>query len=83
MSENYVSMPLAFVILWVVLAAAGALLWRSGDPSGRTLVVVPATNGVGAVGMWLNSVGYLWTALDRRFDEVFCQDDGRRVSVIF
>ena len=54
-------MQLAFLILWLVLTATGALLWRSGDPSGRMLVAINATNSIGAAGMWLNSLGYLWT----------------------
>lgn len=54
------SMPLGFLILWLVMTAAGALIWRSGDRSGRVLVLVNATNSVGAAGMWLTSIGYLW-----------------------
>ena len=54
------SMQLVFLILWLVLTAAGALLWRSGDRSGRVLVLVNATNSVGQAGVWLNSLGYLW-----------------------
>jgi len=54
------SMQLVFLILWLVFTAAGAVLWRSGDRSGRVLVLVNATNSVGAAGMWLNSLGYLW-----------------------
>lgn len=55
------SMHLGFLIFWLVVTAAGALLWRSGDPSGRVLARINATNSVGAAGIWLNSLGYLWT----------------------
>ena len=54
------SMQLVFLIVWLALTAAGALLWRSGDRSGRVLVLVNATNSIGAAGMWLTSLGYLW-----------------------
>ena len=56
------SVQLGFLIFWLVMTAVGVLIWRSGDRhGGRVLTLTNGINSVGAAGMWLNTLGYMWT----------------------
>ena len=56
------SIELAFLTLWLLMTAAGLLIWRSGDRiGGRSIVQLGLISSVCAAGIWLPSVGYPWS----------------------